>query len=68
MDFALAPSNGGPPRLWRYVEDEEMTTLRIVSKLEAEQNLLIINRALFDQLDEMSRHQVLRTHAKHEYV
>lgn len=68
MDFAMCPTEGGYPRLWRFVDDAEMTKLRMVSKLDTKQNLLIINRPLYDQLQEMDQHQLLRTHAKHEYV
>lgn len=67
MAFALCP-DGGPPRLWRFVEDDTMTMNRVVSLLDAKQNLLIINRPLFDQLVPINQHQVLRTQAKIEYV
>ena len=67
MAFALCP-DGGPPRLWRFVDDETMSAARMVTLLDAETNLLIINRPLFDQLAELDKHQVLRTHARAEYV
>jgi hypothetical protein len=65
--FALCP-DGGLPRLWRFVEDDDMTEARIVSKLDPNMNVLLINRTLFDQLGELNRIMVLRTHALIEYV
>lgn len=68
MDFALYPKEGGYPRLWRYVEDEHMTEMGIVTTLDAKQNLLRINRPLFDQLSPAEQNIVLRTHRVTEYV
>jgi hypothetical protein len=67
MTFALCPDDG-LPRLWRFVDDDTMTTAKLVALLDAKQNLLIINRPLFDQLGEMDRHQVLRTHSRCTYA
>ena len=67
MSFALCPDDG-LPRLWRFVEDETMTTDNVVSILDSDQNLLVINRTLFDKLGELERHIVLRTQHHLEYV
>jgi hypothetical protein len=67
MMFALCPDNG-PPRLWRFVEDEIMTAAHMVSMLDKQANTLLINRPLFDQLSELNQHMVLRTHARIEYT
>lgn len=67
MGFALCPDEG-PPRLWRFVDDEIMTAANMVSLLSKKDNILIINKPLFDQLGELNRHMVLRTHARCEYV
>lgn len=68
MSFALCP-DGGLPRLWRFVEaDRTMTEGCIVSVLHREENILIINRALYDQLGELERHIVLRTQNEREYI
>ena len=68
MSFNLCPDDG-PPRLWRFVDDDRtMTEGCIVSVLHKEENCLIINRALFDQLPELQRHMVLRTHNEREYI
>jgi hypothetical protein len=67
MVFALCPDEG-PPRLWRFVDDETMTAASMVSLLSKKDNILIINKPLFDQLGELNQHMVLRTHARCEYV
>jgi len=68
MAFALCP-DGGLPRLWRFVDDDRtMTEGCIVSVLHKEENILIINRVLFDQLSSINQHMVLRTQAAREYV
>jgi hypothetical protein len=67
MTFALCPDNG-PPRLWRFVEDDVMTAAHMVSMLDAQHNILLINRSLFDKLSELNQHMVLRTHARIEYT
>jgi hypothetical protein len=67
MGFALCPDEG-PPRLWRFVDDDIMTAGGMVSMLIKSQNLLVINKPLFDRLGELNQHMVLRTHARIEYV
>ena len=67
MGFALCPDEG-PPRLWRFVDDDIMTAASMVSMLDKRQNLLIVNKPLYDQLGELNQHMLLRTHARHEYV
>jgi len=67
MTFNLCPDDG-PPRLWRFVDDDIMTAARMVSLLDAKQNLLLINRPLYDQLPWIDQHQLLRTHTRAEYV
>lgn len=67
MSFALCPDDG-LPRLWRFVEDETMTKDSVVSILDSGQNLLVINRTLFDKLGEHEQHIVLRTQHHLEYV
>jgi hypothetical protein len=72
MGFALCPDEG-PPRLWRFVEEGSVQSVamsgeKIVSLLDKKQNLLLVNRPLYDQLGELNRHMVLRTHARIEYV
>ncbi len=68
MPFALCPDTG-PPRLWRFVDDDIMLAARLVAMLDEKSNLLIINRELFEQLPEFpDRHQVLRTHARCTFV
>ena len=68
MSYALCPDSG-PPRLWRFVADDRtMTEGSIVSVLHKDENILIINRALFDQLPELQRHMVLRTQNEREYI
>jgi hypothetical protein len=56
MDFALCPDTG-PPRLLRF----DLEGDGVVSILDAEQNLLRINKRLFDQLDANDQARVLRT-------
>lgn len=67
MTFALCPDNG-PPRLWRFVEDDALTEAGIVSMLYEASNLLVVNRPLFDRLSEMNRHMVLHTHTHTKYI
>lgn len=67
MTFALCPDNG-PPRLWRFVDSEPMTINNMVSVLDEKNNILIVNKPLFDRLGELNRHMVLRTHARYQYV
>lgn len=67
MGFAICPDDG-PPRLWRYVDDPDMTAAGMVTSLDQKQNILVINRPLFDSLGELEKVQVLRTRARHEFV
>lgn len=67
MGFALCPDNG-PPRLWRFVDDDILTAGRIAAMLDAEQNLLIVNRPVFDTMTEQDQHITLRTHARFVYA
>lgn len=67
MAFALCPDDG-LPRLWRFVDDEAMTTDRVVSALDSKKNLLVINKPLYDQLLPMDQHILLRTQRRFEYV
>jgi len=58
-DFAICPKDG-PPRLFRFdIEDD-----RILSELDVENNLLRINRYLFDQLPRYMQEEVFRTKIK----
>jgi hypothetical protein len=59
MDFAICPT-GGLPRLFRF----DITDDRILSELDAEQNLLRINPYLFERLDEHLQKEVFKTQAK----
>jgi hypothetical protein len=69
MSFALCP-DGGLPRLWRFVDghQEESWPADLVSVLHAGANLLVINKPLYDQLCWIDQHQLLRTHARYEYL
>jgi hypothetical protein len=67
MAFALCPDDG-PPRLWRFVDDDVMTKDRVVSILDSGQNILVINKPLYDQLAPMNQHNLLRTQRHLEYV
>jgi hypothetical protein len=64
-DFAFVPDTG-PPRLIRYVESSAMPSDDIVSMLIAKDNLLLVNRHLFEQLDHVQQERVLRT--KHQFL
>lgn len=59
MTFAICPE-GGYPRLFRF----DITDDRVLSELDEAQNLLRINKYLFDQLPEHLQHEVYKTHAK----
>ncbi len=63
MEHALNPneSSGRPPRLIRYVR-AGLEDLRIWT-LDQEDNLLVINLDQYELLDDVQRHQVLRTQA-----
>lgn len=60
MDFAFCPDEGYP-RLMRYVSSEAMPTPNTITTLDREQNVLVINKPIFDRLMELDRHRVLRT-------
>jgi len=69
MGFALCPDEG-PPRLWRFVDETtrgDSWPDDMVSVLHPG-NILVINRPLFEQLPELQRHMLLRTHERYEYV
>lgn len=66
MPYALCPDDG-PPRLWRFVNGGSLPN-DVVSMLDKKQNLLLINKNLFDQLGELEKHEILRTHASIEYA
>jgi len=61
MDFALTP-DAGPPRVIRFVESGALPGASILSVLDKEQNLLLINKELYERLDRVERHRALRTH------
>jgi len=70
MTFNLCPDDG-PPRLWRFVAPGELGYSGgrpIVSMLLEENNLLIIDRELYDQLGWYDQHCLLRTHHAFELV
>ena len=62
MAFTLCPDNG-LPRLWRFVAPGVLPP-GVLCTLDAEQNLLTIDKEAFDQLPELERHQILRTTRK----
>ena len=62
MSFAICPDEGYP-RIWRYVDSSAMPYPDIVATLDRAQNVLVINKPVFDRLDELSQIRVLRTHA-----
>jgi hypothetical protein len=66
MVFALCPDDG-PPRLWRFVAPGELPP-GVISELDAEQNILRIDRELLVLLPELEQHRVLRTHARFTYA
>jgi hypothetical protein len=61
MVFAFNP-DGGPARIFRYVEPGTLPSRDLVSIYDKSQNLLIIDRANFAKLTDTDRHRVLRTH------
>jgi len=63
MVFAFCPDNK-PPRLMRYVDPSDLPHDDVVSTLDKDQNILRINRVLFEKLDRMQKHRVLRTHVR----
>ena len=56
----VTPHNG-PNRLFRYVDPSVMPSYNMVSYLDKERNLLLINRLLFDQLPWYEKARVLNT-------
>jgi hypothetical protein len=58
-DFAFNPDTG-PPRLIRYV-DSSMLPPGVVCDFDSDTNLLRVNRELYNKLDDVGQHQVLRT-------
>ena len=65
MAFAICPDDG-LPRLWRFVEPGGLPR-GVMASLDAEQNLLIIDKELFDRMDWIDQHMLLRTHAPTTY-
>lgn len=60
MVFAFNPDDG-PARLFRYVEPGTLPGANLLAIYVKHQNLLIIDRELFNQLTDTERHLVLRT-------
>lgn len=58
-DFAFNPDNG-PARLFRYVEPGVLPD-DVICVFHEDDNLLIINRELFELLSDVEKKQVLRT-------
>lgn len=70
MGFVLCPDNG-PPRLWRFVDEPlgfGAGGWPIVAILHADENILKVDRVALDQLGELERHMVLRTHKRFVYA
>jgi hypothetical protein len=61
-DFALTPDDG-PPRILRFAGAGDMPTGNTLCVLDEANNVLTINKVLFDRLPRMEQHQVERTHA-----
>lgn len=59
--FAFNPDDG-PPRIIRYVEPGTLPGKDLLSIYDPTQNLLIINKELFERLSATDKSQVLRTH------
>lgn len=66
MSFAICPDDG-PPRLWRFVAPGVLPP-EVIATLDVEMNLLTIDKELFEQLSEMDRHMLLRTHSTRTYA
>jgi len=64
-DFALVPDNG-PPRLIRY--DLPWSDYDLVAVLEIDQNLLRINREIYDKLSAFQQHMVLLCRKEFLYI
>lgn len=60
MKFAFTPDEG-PPRLERYVEAGTLPGENLVALFDPANNLLVINRDLFEKLQPTDKHRVLRT-------
>lgn len=67
MGFALCPDDG-PPRLWRYIDDDIMTTANMVSMLDKKRNILFINKPVFEKLTDIDKHMALRTQVQFLYA
>lgn len=59
----VTPQNG-PNRIFRYVDPSKMPSYNMVSYLDKEQNILLINRELFDQLPRYEQQRVWNTGQK----
>jgi hypothetical protein len=64
MDFGLTPT-GGYPRIIRFVPAHKMPILQIdvVSVLDEKTNVLTVNQDIYDRVDPVTQHQVIRTTA-----
>lgn len=62
--FQLCPDTG-PPRLIRFVASADMPAPDVIATLDPRQNLLRIDREVFDLLDRLDQEMVLRTSARH---
>jgi hypothetical protein len=60
----MFPANG-PPRLIRYVTPEVMPNSKTVSMLDEKNNLLFVQRELFDLLTPHEQRRVLATDQKY---
>ena len=65
MSFAICPDDG-LPRLWRFVASGSLPE-EVIATLDKAQNLLTIDRGLFEQLAPLEQHMLLRTHAPVNY-
>ena len=63
MSSALCPE-GGPSRLIRFVEPGTLPDDTLVSLFDPRQNLLLIDRELFESLPYLEKHIVLHTTRK----
>lgn len=60
MSFAFVPDDG-PPRLIRFVGPDQFPSSDTIATLDRPNNLLRVNRELFEQLDKEEQEKVLRT-------
>ena len=60
MDFTLCPDDG-PPRLIRFVSADELPTTTTLYLLDSGNNLLRVNRELFEQLTSTEQQRVITT-------